>query len=119
MSLCHYYLNTTLPSKYLTGHERRFEAFKDGLSEVDGLNEAVKARNGTEVYGITKFSDFYPFQIRTGTVERKKNVVKFFPIADMHARGPPYTRYQYGKIQQIRLLLHYYSRHEFFDSYDI
>ena len=56
----------------------RFDTFKGNLKEVDVLNAAVKARNGTEVYGITRFSDFESWELRSGTVKQRNFKNNFF-----------------------------------------
>lgn len=84
--------------KYFSDSERsRFKAFKDGLIEVDRLNAAVKARNGTEVYGITKFSDFNPQELSSGTIERKNFESKFFSAAEMPAYKSVRAEGPYGE----------------------
>ena len=74
--LLHLYRYVSLLLMYATEEDRnyRFKIFKDSLSEIDGLNAAA---NGTEVYGITKFSDLLPLEIKEGTVQREKLEVEF------------------------------------------
>ena len=64
-------LHTPLSSKYATIKERdsRFKIFKGSLQEIDVLNAAAKASNRTEVCGITKFSDFKPWEMGRCTIE--------------------------------------------------
>ena len=86
--LKHVHLHTPLSSKYSTPLEKhdRFESFKVSLNEVDELNASVKARNGVEVYGITKFIDFLPWELRSGTVNRSHDLeFQDFPTGEMRS----------------------------------
>ena len=92
--LIYVHLHIPLPSKYPTPLERRhrFESFKDSLNEVDVLNAAVKARNGTEVYGITKFIDFLPWELRSGAVKRSHDL-EFIDYPSGEARSGSSVKY--------------------------
>ena len=74
----------------------RFDSFVDSLKKVDALNAEVKARNGTEVYGITKFSDFKRKELRSATIEHRDFKINFFASTGVtvydptSAARPPY-----------------------------
>ena len=61
-------------SKYATAKDRnvRFKLFKETLKNVDKLNAATKAGNGTAVFGINAMSDLSPQEFKMeylGSVE--------------------------------------------------